>query len=194
MIQIVVAVLSTFILTAPGLSRTPPKPADADPPALRLMNNTQFSLFLEALNADVLRWKAQLKTVDVAALGLEPQDARELASSYHLCFEALDNIRADTEKLSQKQTLKLDLLLLIDLNGLARDFDRLSSNLASPITPQRPSSAQKSLDWARSVLRIDQALAARIAEFQQHVLALAGLMDLTLDQAEDATDPPQPRN
>jgi hypothetical protein len=50
----------------------------------------------------------------------------------------------------------------------------LSVNLASPFTVQGMSAAQKSLGWAKEVLRIDEELAPRMTEFQYHALALAG--------------------
>jgi hypothetical protein len=91
----------------------------------------------------------------------------------------------------QKQTLKLDLFLLIDLNQLARDLDSLDEGLMSPAAVSGTSGAQKSMGYARQVLGIDGALAAEISTFQHHFIAFTGIVDATLDQPEqDASQPP----
>jgi len=145
------------------------------------MNAGEFNLFLKRLDTNVVRWKVWLKTVNIASLGVGLQEGREIKRSYDLCLRALDNTHADIQKLSEKQTLKLDVLLLMDLGRLARNLDRLSSNLANPITVQETSTAKRSLGWAREVVRIDEALASGMAEFQQHVVALAALLEATLE-------------
>jgi len=141
---------------------------------LRAMDSRQFQRFLKMLATDVATWQARLKSIDVMRLGVEYQEQEEIKRRYGSCQEALERIRDEATKLSQDQTLKLDLLLLIDLNALARNLDGLSVNLASPLTVQGMSAAQKSLGWAKEVLGIDEELALRITEFQYHALALAG--------------------
>jgi hypothetical protein len=161
-----------------------------DHPALRLMSDSEFSVFLKRLNTDVLRSQAQLKKMDVKSLSLGLQDSDELERSYNRCLETLDNAREEIQKLSKKQTLKVDLFLLIDLNELTRNLDTLDQNLMSPAAGAS-SDAQKSLGYARQVLGIDVALATDISTFQHHLLAFTGLIDATLNQAED--DPSQPQ-
>jgi hypothetical protein len=161
------------------------KPTAEETSALRLMNDTEFTEFLRRLDADIVNWKSRLRAIDVNSLRVGPEDAKELRRSYHLCVVALESARGDIEQLTPKQTLKLDLLLLMDLSELARSLDRLSSDLASPVTVEKPSYAQKSLGWARDVLSIDVALAAQIHQMQHHLLAMAGLLDAALDRAAD---------
>jgi hypothetical protein len=98
--------------------------------------------------------------------------------------QSLDNTREEIEKLLQKQTLKIDFLLLVDLNDLARNLDGLDRDLANSMTAGGNIDAQKSLRYAREVLGIDLALAPYNAEFQHHVLAFAGIIDATLDEAD----------
>jgi hypothetical protein len=149
-------------------------PASSNNAALRAMDSRQFHRFLKILDTDVAVWQARLKTIDVIRLGAEYQEQVEIERRYDSCQEALGRIRDEVTKLSQEESLKLDLLLLIDLNALARNLDGLSVNLASPFTVQGMSAAQKSLGWAKEVLRIDEELAPRMTEFQYHALALAG--------------------
>jgi len=119
------------------------------------------------------------------------QESDELERSYNRCLQTLDNAREEIQKLSQKQTLKLDLFLLIDLNELARNLDALDQNLMTPAAGGS-SGAQKSLGYARQVLGIDVALATDISTFQHHFLAFTGVIDATLNQVED--DPSQLQN
>jgi len=165
--------------------------AGQDRPALHLMNDSEFAIFLKRLDKDVLRSQAQLKKMDVKSLSAGVQDSDELARSYDRCMQTLDDAREEIQKLSQKQTLKLDLFLLIDLNELARNLDTLDQNLMTPAA-SGGSDAQKSLGYARQVLGLDVALASDISTFQHHLLAFTGVIDATLNQAED--DPSQPQN
>ena len=194
MTRILAALLCAFILASPAFPQTRQSPAGANPPVLRVMGTGQFSRFLKRLDADVLKWKARLRNVDVASLGVDSQERKEIERSYNLCLEALDNTREDIRKLSRDQTVKLDFLLLIDLNALARNLDGLSVNLASPVTLQKTSTAKKSLGWAREVLDIDAELASHMTEFQHHLLALAGLLDAALESAEQGAGQPKDHN
>lgn len=173
----------TLTLAAPVMAQVGPA-ASPDAPGLRLMNNNEFNQFLKRVDADVVNWKARLKTFNLTALGAEPQEEKQLRSSYVLSLQALENMRADIRALSRQQSLKLDLMLLVDLNGLARSFDRLSSDLANPAAVRQPAAARKSLGWAREVLAMDTALAAHLAAIQQHSLALAGLMDAAVERPD----------
>jgi hypothetical protein len=161
-------------------------PASSNNAVLRTIDSGQFHRFLKMLETDVATWQARLKTIDVIRLGVERQEQEEIERRYDSCQEALERIRDEVTKLSQDQTLKLDLLLLIDLNALARSLDGLSVNLASPLTVQVASAAQKSLGWAQEVLGIDEELAPRITEFQYHALALAGVWEAALEKAQQA--------
>ncbi len=172
----------TLTLAAPAMAQV--GPASPDAPGLRLMNNNEFNQFLKRVDADVVNWKARLKTFNLAALGAEPQEEKQLRSSYVLSLQALENMRTDIRALSRQQSLKLDLMLLVDLNGLARSLDRLSSDLANPAAVRQPAAARKSLGWAREVLAMDTALAAHLAAIQQHSLALAGLMDAAVERSD----------
>jgi hypothetical protein len=160
------------------------------PVALRLMSDTQFATFLERLDADLLRSQLQLKKMDVKSLSLDLQERQELQKSYFRCLQSLDDTRDEIQKLSQKQTLKLDLFLLIDLNELARNLDSLDETLMNPMASNGTGGPRKALGYAREVLSIDDALATEISTFQHHFIAFTGIVDATLDQPEaDASQP-----
>jgi|SRR5579872_405372 len=179
-----------FMSAVPAYSHNAPLTAGKDRPALHLMNDTEFATYLKRLDADVLRSQTQLKKMDVKSLSFGPQDSDQLERSYNRCLQTLDNAREEIQKLSQKQTLKLDLFLLIDLNELARNLDTLDQDLMTPAAAGGIG-AQKSLGYARQVLGIDVALATDISTFQHHFLAFTGVIDATLNQVEE--DPSQPQ-
>jgi hypothetical protein len=165
--------------------------AQNKPVALRLMSDSQFATFLGRLDAELLRSQLQLKKMDVKSLSPDLQAKQELARSYAQSLQSLDNTRDEIQKLSQKQTLRLDLFLLIDLNELARNLDALDEVLLNPASGSGASGAQKSLGYAREVLTIDGALASEISTFQHHFIAFTGIVDATLEQPEaDASQPP----
>jgi hypothetical protein len=161
------------------------------PPALRLMNDSEFATFLTRLDANMLRSQLQLRNMDVKSLSLDVQQTEELEGSYNRCLESVDNARQEIQKLMQKQTLKLDLFLLIDLNELARSLDDLDQGLVNSVGVGGKSAAHKSLNYGREVLSIDTALSKHITEFQHHFLAFTGVIDASLDQSEH--DPAQPQ-
>jgi hypothetical protein len=160
---------------------------------LRLMSDTEFSTFLQRLDSDLLRAQLQMKKMDVRSLRLDLQEERDLSRSYDRCLQSLDNTRDEVQKLSQKQTLKMDLFLLIDLNQLARNLDALDEALVNPAAANGTTGVQKSLGYAREVLSIDGALATQISTFQHHFIAFTGVVDATLDQADPDAPEPQPQ-
>jgi hypothetical protein len=164
--------------------------APAEPQPLRLMSDGEFSLFLTRLDAGMTRWKVQLGQMDVGSLSADQEESTQLGRSYHLCLKSLDGARKEIQSLSQKQTLRLDFLLLADLNDLARNLDEFNRDLID-VNGARVGIARKSLNYARGVLSMDAALALYVVEFQRHILAYAGLIDATLDQTEQRADPPQ---
>jgi hypothetical protein len=161
-------------------------------PVLRLMNDREFGAFLVRLDSDLVRSQQQLEKMDVKSLNLNAQDKRDLERSYSQCLQSLDDTRDEIQKLSQKQTLKLDLYLLIDLNDLARTLDAMDEVLLNPATVNGTSGAQKSLSYAREILNIDGTLATQISTFQHHFIAFTGVVDATLEQSEP--DPSQPES
>jgi hypothetical protein len=156
--------------------------ASQPPPVLRLMSDTEFTTFLQRLDADLLRAQLRMKKMDMRSLSTDTQEKQDLARSYELCVQSLDNTRGEIEKLSQKQTLKLDLFLLIDLNQLARNLDLLDESLVNPAAVNGANGAQKSLTYARQILSIDAGLATEISAFQHHFIAFTGVVDATLQQ------------
>lgn len=169
---------------------TPPPVEGQSQPVLRLMNDREFSAFLERLDASLLRSQMQLKKMDLKSLPMDAQERQELDRSYIQCLQSLDNTRDEIQKLSQKQTLKLDLYLLIDLNELARTLDSLDEMLVNPSSISGANGARKSLGYAREILGIDGDLARQISTFQQHFIAFTGVIDASLDQPEaDASQP-----
>jgi hypothetical protein len=160
------------------------------PVALRLMSDREFTTFLGRLDSDLLHSQLQMKKMDVKSLSLDLQEKQELERSYSRCLQSLDDTRDEIQKLSQKQTLKLDLFLLIDLNELARNLDALDESLMNPVAVSGTNGSQKSLGYAREVLGIDGALATQISTFQHHFIAFTGVVDATLDQPEPAESQP----
>jgi len=179
-----------FLSAVPAFPHTTQFVPGQAQPALHLMNDSEFAIFLKRLDTDMLSAQAQLKKMDVKSLNLGLQESQELERSYGRCLQSLDNAREEIQKLSLKQTLKLDLFLLIDLNELARNVDALDQALMDPAAVGGSNGAQKSLGYAKEVLSIDAALATDISTFQHHFLAFAGVIDATLDQADhDASLP-----
>ena len=173
------------------VSRTPVEPSPSTAPALHLMNNDEFTLFLKRFDSDALRWKGHLGQVNLQSINLSQKEHDELERSYSLCLRSLDNAREEVQRLSEKQTLKLDFLLLVDLHDLARNLDQLNRDLINA-TGGRTAPSQRTLGYARAVLVTDEALAPYVTEFQHHLLAFAGVMDAAVDQADPS--PAQPEN
>ena len=160
-------------------------------PALRLMNDREFSAFLGHLDAELVRSQKQLNKMEVRSLSLDFQEQRELESSYNRCLQSLDSARDEIQKLSQKQTLKLDLFLLIDLNELARNLDSLDEVLVNPLAVTGPAAAERSLGYARQILSIDSALTTQTSTFQHHFIAFTGVVDASLAQVDPDASQPQ---
>jgi hypothetical protein len=194
MVRKLIITVFAFLTAVPAFPNTRQPVTGQTHPALHLMNDGEFTDFLGHLDTDMLRAQELLKNMDVKSLGLDPQERAELEKSYNRCVESLDNTRDDIQRLSQKQTLKLDLFLLIELNELARNLDALDEGLVNPPTIGGSSAAQKSLGYAREVLGIDVALARHMIAFQHHVLAFTGVIDATLDQAEHNPVQPETQN
>jgi len=181
-----------FLTAIPAFAHTTQFSAgQPQPVVLRLMNDKEFATFLTRLDSDLLRSQLQMKKMDVKSLSVDLQEKQELERSYNRCLQSLDDTRDEIQKLSQKQTLKLDLFLLIDLNELARNLDALDESLMNPMAINGASGAQKSLVYAREVLGIDGALATQISTFQHHFIAFTGVVDASLEPADpDASQPP----
>ena len=190
--QIVIAVLALAV-AVPAFANTtqlPSRQVQPDQQVLRLMNDGEFSAFLVKLDSAVLHSEQQLKKMDVASLSSDPGEKQELQRSYTRCLQSIENTRDEIQKLQQKQTLKLDLFLLIDLNELARNLDVLDETLMSPASVNGARAAQRCLDYAREVLGIDGTLASQITTFQHHFIAFTGVVDATMQQSDaDASEP-----
>ncbi len=182
-----------LLIALPAFPETRQPPTGQMSPGLRLMNNGEFALFLARLDTAALRWEVQLKNVDVKSLGLVSDDGTELERSESLCLQSLDNTREEIQELSQKQTLRMDLLLLVDLNDLARSLDGFDRDLANAATAGNNSATEKSLGYVKGILGIDMALALYTAEFQNHVVAFAKVIDSQLEQADKEPDAPPAR-
>jgi hypothetical protein len=172
-------------------TQLPARPVPSDQPALRLMNDREFSAFLAQLDTALVRAQRQLKKMDVATLSRDSEEKQELERSYTRCLQSLENTRDEIQKLQQKQTLKLDLFLLIDLNELARNLDVLDETLMSPASLNGAGAGQRCLDYAREVLSIDGSLGSQITAFQHHFIAFTGVVDASMQQNDaDASDNP----
>jgi hypothetical protein len=159
-------------------------PAGSGNAVLRAMDPRQFSRFLNLLDTETATWQARLRKIDISGIGVEYQEQEEIQRRYNSCQDALEKARSEVVQLTQGQALKLDLLLLIDLNSLARNLDGLSVNLASPLTAQDMSAAHESLAWAMEVLHMDEELARLINDFQYYALTFAGLRDEALETGQ----------
>ena len=172
-------------------TQLPARRVQPDQQVLRLMSDSEFSAFLGKLDSAVVRAEQQLKKMDVASLSRDPQEKQELQRSYDRCLQSLENTRDEIQKLQQKQTLKLDLFLLIDLNELARNLDVLDETLMSPASLNGASAGQRCLDYAREVLSLDGSLGSQITAFQHHFIAFTGVVDASMQQNDaDASDNP----
>jgi hypothetical protein len=179
--------LFALLVAIPAFANTSRLSPEQAQPALRLMNDSEFTTFLGRLDSGMLRSQGQLKKMDIQSVSLDPQERQELKKSQERCLQSLDNTRQEIQKLLQRQTLKLDLFLLIDLNGLARNLDSLDQDLVNNVA-----ASGKSLGYAKEVLGIDMALATDISTFQHHLLAFTGVIDATLDHTD--SDAPQPQS
>jgi hypothetical protein len=169
---------------------TPSTPA-APPTALHMMSDSEFVSFLKRLDTEMVRSQTQLRAMDLRSLSRDAQESEELLRSYNRSLESLDNARDEVRMLMEKQTLRLDLFLLIDLNELARSLDALDQGLVSPGAVGDARAIQKSVDYGRQVLSIDSAIAHQTIEFQHHFLAFTGVIDAAIDQAESGWSQPQ---
>jgi hypothetical protein len=197
MVRKSILTLAALAISVPAFAHNTQLPASqfaaSQPqPVLRLMSDTEFTTFLQGLDSSLLRAQLQMKKMDLKSLSTDAQEKQDLARSYQRCLESLDNTRDEIQKLSQKQTLKLDLFLLIDLNQLARNLDLLDESLVNPASVNGLSGAQKSLTYAREILSIDGALASEISAFQHHFIAFTGVVDATLQQGDPNPSDPQP--
>jgi len=191
MIRKLIITIFAFSAAVPAFANTRQSAPVQARPALHLMNDGEFTTFLKRLDTDMLRSQLQLRNMDVKSLNLDVQQSGEMEGNYNRCLESLDNAREEIQKLMQKQTLKLDLFLLIDLNELARSLDVLDEGLVNSVAVGGHGAAQKSLGYGREVLSIDSALTRHIIEFQHHFLAFTGVIDASLEQAD--RDPAQPQ-
>ena len=192
MIRKFVTAVFALLFAVPAFPHTTQFSTGKPHSALHLMNDSEFAAYLDLLDANMLRAQGQLERMDFKSLRFAPQDREDLKKSYDRCLQSLDNAREEIQKLSQKQTLKMDLFLLIDLNELARNLDALDQGLMNPAAVAGSnSSVRKSLEYARSVLGIDVTLASDISTFQHHFLALTGVIDATLDQTDNSASDSQ---
>jgi hypothetical protein len=191
MVRKLIITVFAFLSAVPAFSHTSQFNAPQAPPALKLMNDNEFAVFLGRLDSALLRSQSQLKKMDVQSLSLDVQEREELVKSHQRCLQSLDYAREEVQKLLQKQTLKLDLFLLIDMNELARNLDSLDQGLVNTVSASAGSKNKKSLAYAREVLDMDVALATDVSTFQHHFLAFTGVIDATLDQSDRDASLPQ---
>ena len=184
-----IIVVFALLSSVPAFANVTHSTTGQAPAALHLMSDDEFATFLDHLGADLISSQEQLQKMDMKSVSLDPQQSADMERSHEWCLQSLENARKEVQKLSQKQTLKLDLFLLIDLNELARNLDALDQGLLNPVAVSGNGGARKTVSYARTVLDIDVELAADISTFQHHFLAFTGVVDATLDQADyDATE------
>jgi hypothetical protein len=188
-----IVIIFALLNTIPAFAHVTHSTTGQAPAALHLMSDDEFATFLGHLDADLIGSQEQLKKMDVKSVSLDPQQSADMERSHDWCLQSLENARKEVQKLSQKQTLKLDLFLLIDLNELARNLDALDQGLLNPVAVSGNSGAHKTVSYARTVLDIDVELAKDISTFQHHFLAFTGVVDATLDQADYDGSQPLPQ-
>jgi hypothetical protein len=193
MMRSLVTTVFALLIALPASPDARQVPTEHSGLALRRMSDGEFTLFLRRLDTGVSRWKVQLTQMDIRSLSSDQEEVAELERSYDLCLQSLDVAREEIQSLSQRQTLKLDFLLLVDLNDLTRNLDELSRDLME-VSGGSVGVARKSLEYARGVLGTDAALAPYLVQFQRHILAFAGMMDAMLDQTDEGADPPVAQN
>jgi hypothetical protein len=86
MIRKLAITVFVFLIAVPAFPDVRKAPTGQVYPALHLMSNNEFALFLGRLDTGLLRWKVQLSNVDVRSLSLDRQEAEELERSYNLCL------------------------------------------------------------------------------------------------------------
>src|ERR1700680_4651539 len=96
--QLAVAVF-VLLIAVPAFPDVREAPTGQVYPALHLMSNNEFILFLRRLDTAALRWKVHLGHLDVKSLNLNRQAAEELERNYYLCLQSLDNTREEIQKL-----------------------------------------------------------------------------------------------
>jgi hypothetical protein len=74
---------------------------------------------------------------------------------------------------------------------LARNLDAVDESLMNPVAVNGTKGAQKSLGYAREVLGMDGALAMEISTFQHHFIAFTGVIDASLEPADQDASQPQ---
>lgn len=191
--------VTALLLAVPAFAHNTQMPASQfaagqASPSLRLMSDTEFATFLQRLDSDLLHAQMEMKKMDLKAVSVDADETQELAQGYERCQQSLDNARDEIQKLLQKQTLKLDLFLLIDLNQFGRNLDLLGENIVNPATINGSSGARKALAYAKQIVSIDNSLAAKISTFQHHFIAFTGVVDATLQEQEADADQPQPES
>ena len=193
MIRSLITITFVLLSALPASSDAGQPLVEPSPQPLRVMSDGEFNVFLNRLETDVLHWKVLLSQMDMRSLTSDRQESTELERGRALCLLSLDGTHKEIHTLSQKQTLKVDFLLLVDLDDLARNLDELNRELID-VNGGSLGPTRKPLDYARGVLKTDAALGLYTSEFQRHILAYAGMIDATLDQAEDKADPPGIQN
>jgi len=183
--------LVSLMISTPVFAQAPQHSTKADESALRLLNADEFHRFLQRLDRDTTHWQARLRALDIASLGAEQQERRQLEASFRLCIQALEHSRSDVKRLLENQAMKDQVLLLIDLDELNRDLDRVASALANPVSSKAPGAPQKSLGYAKDVLSVDRKSTVYALELQRQVVALAKLMDAILAQPQLGRAPGQ---
>ena len=152
------------------------------------MSEGEFAQFLKRVDADTVRWEAQLRSVKVKSVRLDPETRESVEKSYNVCVQSLKDSRNDIRKLSRKQSLTDDSQLLFHLNDLAVALDKLDRDLgnrnrvALTSLADHDGSSPDTLDMAI-------ALNSDLITFRRHVLAFAAIeVGASSNQQDDGAD------
>ena len=170
-----------------GLQARQSSPAQT-PSSVYPMGDSDFALFLKRVDADTVRWEAQLRSVKVKSMRLDPEARERVEKSYNMCEQSLKESRNDIKKLSRKQTLPDDSQLLFHLNDSGVSLDKLDRDL----TNRNRVALTRLADHDASspdTLNMAIALNSDLITFRRHVLAFAAVeMGTSPNQADEGSD------
>jgi hypothetical protein len=144
------------------------------------MSKSEFQRFLKHLAADTIKWKAEFETIDIASLRPGYQEGKEIEAAQRGCVEDAREIQTLIPDLLQKQTVTGDISLLIMLQLMHSDVDRLADWINDSL---RTSNAE-SVDFLfHRITAISDEIGSYFGKMVSHTLALASLADVALERA-----------
>lgn len=151
---------------------------------LRRMSDQDLKDFQHDALHDLAVWETTVEQIDGH---LEPKYRKDhlARESADLTRKQISEARETLSKVASKETLRNDVVLLIDMDSLGSNFDGLETNLdASPddVKDDVASTGMGSfsLGWQESMLNVRKQINHYEERFYEHVLATVSLADLLL--------------